>query len=282
MTASTGAERAGELELLLASPRRPDRGAGAPGDWIAAVPTPPAAAVTSTRAPGPTRACRVSGIQAVRNAVRKAAPSAKLALAAGRRATRRRPSTRSAYPPPASSGRTRARGGRRPRRRPRCRARRQRRRLRVVAEPDQDVGEVDPGGADVDERPGPRPRSGSGTSSTEQLARRPRAGRRPHLPAREAGARASRGTRPRPRRRPRSRGSGRSRRPRARSPSSSGRSRVVRASSRITPTACGERAAIVARERRAPRSISSLARHDLARRGPTRRPSRAEISRRSG
>ena len=40
----------------------------------AALPTPPAAACTSTRTPGRTSACRVRGIQAVRNAIRKEAP----------------------------------------------------------------------------------------------------------------------------------------------------------------------------------------------------------------
>ena len=44
--------------------------------WIAAVPTPPAAAVTSTFVSGWIRAWRVIGIQAVRYVVRKAAPSA--------------------------------------------------------------------------------------------------------------------------------------------------------------------------------------------------------------
>ena len=44
--------------------------------WIAAVPTPPAAAVTSTFESGWIRASRISGIQAVRYVVRNAAPSA--------------------------------------------------------------------------------------------------------------------------------------------------------------------------------------------------------------
>ena len=44
--------------------------------WIAAVPTPPAAAVTSTFESRWIRACRISGIHAVRYVVRNAAPSA--------------------------------------------------------------------------------------------------------------------------------------------------------------------------------------------------------------
>ena len=53
---------------------------------------------------------------------------------------------------------------------------RQLRHLRVEPAPDQHVGEVDPGGADVDDR---RRRSGSATSSSDERCRRPRGGRRP-------------------------------------------------------------------------------------------------------
>jgi hypothetical protein len=68
--------------------------------WIAAVPTPPAAAVTSTRLPGSTRTCRVSGMKAVRNVRRNDAPSANVACSGSGTTCARSTATSSAYPPP--------------------------------------------------------------------------------------------------------------------------------------------------------------------------------------